>query len=95
MKKIIITALVTTVLVVTGMFMGLFSLLGANEANVAQIGRLVTTMLFIENKYVDEVPLEKLVDGDWDEQFLIVEPGTEISGDDFLALPSPKLWLER
>ena len=50
MKKIIITALVTTVLVVTGMFMGLFSLLGANEANVAQIGRLVTTMLFIENK---------------------------------------------
>lgn len=63
MKKIIITALVTTVLVVTGMFMGLFSLLGVNEANVAQIGRLVTTMLFIENKYVDEVPLEKLVDG--------------------------------
>ena len=63
MKKIIITALITAVLVVTGMFMGLFSLLGANEANVAQIGRLVTTMLFIENKYVDEVPLEKLVDG--------------------------------
>ena len=63
MKKIIVTALVTALLVVGGIFVGLFSLLGANEANVAQVGRLVTTMLFIENKYVDEVPLEKLVDG--------------------------------
>ena len=55
MKKIIITALTTAVLVVMGIFMGLYSLLGANEENVSQIGRLVTTMLFIENKYVDEI----------------------------------------
>lgn len=63
MKKIIITALVTAALMLAGMFAGLCSLLGNNENGVSQIGRLVSTMLFIENKYVDEVPLERLVDG--------------------------------
>lgn len=63
MKKIIITALATAALMLAGMFVGLCSLLGSNEDGVSQIGRLVSTMLFIENKYVDEVPLETLVDG--------------------------------
>ena len=39
--------------------------------------------------------MEKLVSGDWDDQFIIVEPGTGIEAGDFLALPSPKLWLDR
>lgn len=39
--------------------------------------------------------LEKLVSGDWDDQFLIVEPEQEIDCDAFLELPSPKIWLER
>lgn len=63
MKKIIITALATAALMLAGMFAGFCSLLGNNGDGVSQIGRLVSTMLFIENKYVDEVPLEKLVDG--------------------------------
>ena len=39
--------------------------------------------------------MEKLVSGDWDDQFIVVEPETEISGNDFLELPSPKLCLNR
>lgn len=34
--------------------------------------------------------MEKLVSGEWDEQFLIVEPGTVIDANDFLELPSLK-----
>ena len=38
--------------------------------------------------------MEKLVSGDWDDQFIIVEPETIIEARDFVKLPSPKLWLE-
>lgn len=38
--------------------------------------------------------MEKLVSGDWDDQFIVVEPETVIEGNDFLELPSPKLWID-
>lgn len=63
MKKYILTSLVTAVVVVMLMFGALAALLGNNIESVGQLARLVTTMCFVESKYVDEVPLTKLVDG--------------------------------
>lgn len=39
--------------------------------------------------------LEKLISGDWDEQFIVAEPGTMIESEEFLELPAPGLWLEQ
>lgn len=63
MKKIVLTAIMTALIVAGVMFAGLFMLLGGSVDNVAQVVRLVTTVRFVEAKYVDDVPLGDLVDG--------------------------------
>ncbi|MDD3115251.1 MAG: S41 family peptidase [Anaerovibrio sp.] len=63
MKRIILTSLLTALIVAAGIFAGLYGLLGGSMENVSQIARLVTTMRFVEAKYVDDVPAVKLVDG--------------------------------
>lgn len=63
MKKIVLTAIMTALVVAGVMFAGVFMLLGGSVDNVAQVARLVTTVRFVEAKYVDDVPLGDLVDG--------------------------------
>ena len=63
MKKIILTVIATVAALCGALVFGIYTVLGGSWENVAQTGRLISTMAFVKSQYVDDVPLVQLVDG--------------------------------